>query len=85
MLCKGNVSESWKLKAYAKRTTLWQAKLQFWYQLVAQLCLLLRSCMKIQEVGISWDKTNWAIQDVEIQNDSNDVQKVLMLHQKLAH
>ena len=65
--------------------SLWQVKLQFWYQLVAQLCLLPRSCMKIQEIGISTDKTNWAIQDVDIQNDSNDVQKVLILHQKLAH
>ena len=41
--------------------------------------------MKIQEIGISTGKTNWAIQDVEIQNYSNDVQKVLSVDQKLAH
>ena len=79
-------SEGPKIRSkMCSKHTLWQVKLQFWYQFVAQLCLLPRSCMKKQEIGISTDKTNWAIQNVEVQNDSNDVQRVLMLHQKLAH
>ena len=77
MISKGTSASIWH--------TLWQVKLLLWYQLVAQLCLLPRSCMKIQEIGISTEKTNWAIQDMEIENYSNDVQKVLSEDQKLAH